>query len=75
MNTEALQELCQAHGFSLEMHRTPGSSKESYFVILVPNSIEPLDLNSRKEEINLLRQQLVELCPSIERVTIQIAAD
>lgn len=75
MNHQALRELCQLHGFSLEIHHTPTGSEESYFVILVPNSAEPLDLNSRKEEINLLRQQLVELCPSIERVTIQIAAD
>jgi len=75
MNTAALQELCQAHGFLLEMHQIPGKSKDSYFVILVPTSTDALDLSSRKAEIDSLRQKLMELCPSIEYVTIQTGAD
>ncbi len=75
MNTEALQELCQAHGFLLEMHRIPADSKEAYFAILVPRLAEALDLDSRKSEIDLLRKKLIQLCPLIEYVTIQIGSD
>jgi hypothetical protein len=75
MNTTALQELCKSHGFTLELHRLPSSSKDSYFVILVPTSTGVLDLNSRKAEIDSLRRELMELCPSIEYVTIQLGAD
>jgi hypothetical protein len=41
----------------------------------VPNSAEALDLDLRKEEIDLLRRKLKELCPSIEYITIQVGAD
>jgi hypothetical protein len=76
MNAEVLRELCHAHGFSLEMHQIPSTSKEdAYLVILVPTSMEDLDLKSRKGELNLLKQKLIELCPAIEQVTIQCGSD
>lgn len=75
MNAEVLRELCRIHGFSLEMHRIPSDSREAYFAILVPVPGEEIDFKLRKDEIDLLRQKLVELCPSIEYVTIQFAAD
>ncbi len=72
MDNTALQQLCQSHGFSLELHNI---STESYFAILVPLDGEPPKLDSRKAELDDLRRQLIELCPSIKRVSVQIMAD
>ncbi len=72
---ESLRQLCQSYGFSVELHEIPFDSRKRYFVILIPSPTEPLNLSSRKEEINCLQQKLIEMCPSIDYVTIQTGSD